>query len=211
VKLKPQVWHSSRKSSRNFNRDEAVRIHQIARFFIRQHTALGVIGIIWKDIDNPVVERILLPGEKAETRIGLKVGELDRNTTPPLIEDIARSVEYTLRGNATLFDLHNFDLARCSPFQRKVLIAESKIPRGYVSTYGRIAAYLGVPGGARAVGNALGANPFPIVIPCHRAIRSDGSIGGFRGGIAMKKKLLEMEGVRFSKTGKVVMSRIFYS
>jgi methylated-DNA-[protein]-cysteine S-methyltransferase len=157
------------------------------------------------------VHCILLPGEKPGTGNDLKITQSSSNAIPPLIDDIARCVRHMLKGNAVRFDLDNFDLAQCSPFQRKVLLAEFNIPRGYVSTYGRIAAYLGIPGGARAVGNALGANPFPIVIPCHRTLRSDGSIGGYRGGIAMKKRLLEMEGVRFSKTGKVVTSRIFYS
>ena len=95
-------------------------------------------------------------------------------------------------------------------FQQQVLKAEHRIPRGYVSTYGRIARHLGVPGGARAVGNALAKNPFPIVVPCHRALRSDGSIGGFQGGLAMKRQLLAWEGARFSPAGKVLMDRTWY-
>jgi methylated-DNA-[protein]-cysteine S-methyltransferase len=79
-----------------------------------------------------------------------------------------------------------------------------------VSTYGRIAAHLGIPGGARAVGNALATNPFPIVIPCHRAIRSDGTLGGYQGGLAMKRALLEQEGVTIDERDKVVSPRLCY-
>ena len=101
-------------------------------------------------------------------------------------------------------------LERCPPFQRQVLLAESGIPRGWVSTYGRIANHIGVPKGARAVGNALARNPFPLIIPCHRAVRADGSLGGFQGGPEMKRALLEMEGVEFLPTGRVSPARIYY-
>jgi methylated-DNA-[protein]-cysteine S-methyltransferase len=84
-------------------------------------------------------------------------------------------------------DLMNFEI--CSEFQKKVIIAEYGIPRGYISTYGRIAAYIKKPQSSRAVGRALATNPFPIVVPCHRAIRGDGSLGGYQGGIEMKKRL----------------------
>ena len=89
-------------------------------------------------------------------------------------------------------------------------MAEYGIPRGWVSTYRRIAGYLGVPDGARAVGNALANNPFPIVIPCHRAIRSNGELGGYRGGLEMKRKLLEMEGIEVSASGRVITDRVYY-
>jgi methylated-DNA-[protein]-cysteine S-methyltransferase len=89
-------------------------------------------------------------------------------------------------------------------------LAEYGIPRSWVSTYGRIARTLGIPHGARAVGSALSRNPFPLVIPCHRAIRSNGQLGGFQGGLSMKRALLEREGVEFSGAGRVVTKRIYY-
>ncbi len=89
-------------------------------------------------------------------------------------------------------------------------MAEYGIPRGSVSTYGRMAAHLGIPGGARAVGNALATNPFPIVIPCHRAIRSDGTLGGYQGGLAMKRILLEQEGVVIDDRGRVRSTKLYY-
>jgi O-6-methylguanine DNA methyltransferase len=80
-----------------------------------------------------------------------------------------------------------------TPFQRKVWRALQSIPRGETRSYGWIARKIGKPRAARAVGAACGANRVPILIPCHRAIAGDGSLGGFGGGLAMKKKLLRLE------------------
>lgn len=85
--------------------------------------------------------------------------------------------------------------ARVSEFECAVYKACLKIPRGKTATYKQIAAMIGKPNSARAVGNALGKNPFAPYVPCHRVLKSDGSIGGYsgRGGTATKKKLLAME------------------
>lgn len=90
-------------------------------------------------------------------------------------------------------------LEGCSIFQKKVLRAVYAIPRGKISTYKLIAKKIGKPKASRAVGAALAKNPFLLLIPCHRVIRSDGSLGGYRGGLRLKKYLLELEGVSFSK------------
>jgi len=100
-------------------------------------------------------------------------------------------------------------LERCTDFQRRVILTEYSIPRGRVSTYGRIARALGVMGGARAVGSALARNPFPLVIPCHRAVRSDGAMSGYQGGAPMKRALLEMEGVEVSPAGRVLVDHFY--
>lgn len=85
------------------------------------------------------------------------------------------------------------DLTECTVFQRKVYQAALKIPSGSVATYGQVASACGRPGGARAVGQALSKNPIPIIIPCHRVIARNG-IGGFSGGMNLKKALLHHEG-----------------
>ena len=85
------------------------------------------------------------------------------------------------------------DLAEGSPFERRVWDVTRRVRYGTVVSYGTLAARIGVPGGARAVGNALGKNPVPIVVPCHRVIHGDKSIGGFSSGLKWKRFLLELE------------------
>jgi methylated-DNA-[protein]-cysteine S-methyltransferase len=75
-----------------------------------------------------------------------------------------------------------------------VLGAAARIPYGGVLTYAQVAAQAGSPRGSRAAGNALGANPIPIVVPCHRVLRSGGALGGYAGGLERKRALLELEG-----------------
>ena len=82
-----------------------------------------------------------------------------------------------------------------TPFQKKVWRTAMAIPYGETRTYGWIARQVGAPGASRAVGNALGRNPVPLIVPCHRVVRSDGSLGGFsaKQGVALKKRLLRLE------------------
>lgn len=82
-----------------------------------------------------------------------------------------------------------------SDFQRKVWAALRRVPRGSTLSYVELARRIGAPGAARAVGAAVGANPIAYVVPCHRVLRADGSIGGFRWGIDLKRRLLAAEGV----------------
>jgi methylated-DNA-[protein]-cysteine S-methyltransferase len=88
------------------------------------------------------------------------------------------------------------DLARVGPFEREVLAALRRIPAGEVRTYRDIARGLGEPGAARAVGTACARNPLPLLIPCHRVVRTDGGLGGYslRGGVPLKRRLLKDEG-----------------
>lgn len=126
------------------------------------------------------------------------------------IDVVASRMEAFLTGNDISFSLEITRLDICSEFQQKVLHAEHGIPRGHVSTYQRIANHIGKPSGARAVGTALANNPFPILIPCHRAIRSDRTLGGYQGGLRMKQALLEMEGIFLNDKGCVITEGLFY-
>jgi methylated-DNA-[protein]-cysteine S-methyltransferase len=98
-----------------------------------------------------------------------------------------------LAGKITSFNLE-VDLRGLTAFQKQVLRQTMKVPYGRTSSYGDIASRIGRPAAYRAVGNAVGANPIPIVIPCHRIVASDGGIGGYSGGLSYKKKLLALEG-----------------
>jgi methylated-DNA-[protein]-cysteine S-methyltransferase len=128
----------------------------------------------------------------------------------PVILRLADDIAAFLDGWDVKFGLDRVGMDLCSPFQQRVLRAEHGVPRGRVTTYGRLARHLGRPKAARAVGNCLATNPFPIVIPCHRAIRSDGTLGGYQGGVEMKRALLEMEGVRFDPSGRVLAEGFHY-
>jgi len=88
------------------------------------------------------------------------------------------------------------DWRHTSAFSRQVLEIVQAIPPGQTMTYKDIAVQLGKPGAARAVGRAVSRNPFPLVVPCHRVVGSGGGLGGYRGGIKMKRRLLLLEGVR---------------
>ena len=123
-------------------------------------------------------------------------------------DKICKQIEAFLAGDAVAFSIDGLDFEGCGEFERRVLLADFEIPRGRVMTYGGLAEKVGVPGGARAVGNVMAGNPFPLAIPCHRVIRSDGTLGGFGGGLPMKRALLEMEGVAFDGKGRVLAGHI---
>lgn len=117
-------------------------------------------------------------------------------TLPPLTDPVADELRAYFAGDLRMFSTP-VDLEGVSDFTRTVLDATTMIPYGETVTYGEIARRIGMPGTAQAVGNALGANPVPIIIPCHRVIRSNGSMGWFTGGPDIKRALLRLEGVDF--------------
>jgi len=170
------------------------------------------MAVAWDQINGaPKVIRTFLPRQGAAIEESVKCDYPEaRSGSDPEIDELVHRMASFMAGEEVGFELDLLGLDACSEFQRRVFLAEHGIPRGWVSTYSRIAAHLGVPGGARAVGNALASNPFPIVIPCHRAVRSGGELGGYQGGLEMKRALLKMEGVGFAPSGKVAMERVYY-
>lgn len=107
----------------------------------------------------------------------------------------ARQLREFLRGRRARFDLA-LDLRLMRSFQRRVLLAAAEVPRGKVTTYAELARRIGRPRAARAVGQALARNPLPIILPCHRVLASDGSLGGYSApdGVRIKARLLALEG-----------------
>jgi methylated-DNA-[protein]-cysteine S-methyltransferase len=128
----------------------------------------------------------------AEMRARLGVDGL---RSPERTAAVARQLEAYFAGRRRAFDLP-VDLHRLTPFQRRVLAAAAGVPAGHVVSYGEIARRVGRPRGSRAVGQALGRNPVPIVIPCHRVVAAGGGLGGYTGGLAIKRTLLRLEGAR---------------
>jgi methylated-DNA-[protein]-cysteine S-methyltransferase len=146
-------------------------------------------------IDSPVGPLLVTMSETGLQGVhftGKEQGSLDMQ----IIGEIVDQLEAYFSGSLREFTIP-VDLSQTSVFTRKVLEATAAIPYGETVSYGEIARAIDMPGATQAVGNALGANPVPIVIPCHRVIRSDGSMGWFTGGPHIKRALLQLEGVNF--------------
>lgn len=177
-----------------------------------RNTPFGELALLWQDQGQG--ERILrVVLSTAQTTAGRIVASSFPASVAgswATVDLLADQMVSFLSGEDIAFSLEGLRLECCSGFQQQVLRVEHGIPRGRVSSYQRIAAQLGKPKAARAAGTALAANPFPILIPCHRAIRSDGSLGGYQGGLTMKRALLELEGVRFDSAGRVDPKEFYY-
>jgi len=188
-----------------WNRKQALRLKTV-------QTPLGLSALVWGMRGNtPRIFRIFLSSgdETAVERAHKAFADIAESSCRG-VDNLAADIRSFLAGSAVTFDRSMLDFDRLPPFQRNVLDTESTIPRGQVASYRVLAEAVGSQGGARAVGNALARNPFPIVIPCHRAVRSDGSLGGFQGGLPMKRRLLEMEGVAFTSSGTVAEDRFHF-
>jgi len=118
--------------------------------------------------------------------------EAGGHDAPPVVKDAANQLEEYFAGERTTFDIPMEPAG--TTFQKEVWAELSKIPYGQTISYGELARRVGRPKGPRAVGQANGKNPIPIIVPCHRVLAADG-LGGYAGGLAMKRALLAVEGV----------------
>ncbi len=168
--------------------------------------------IVWKGTGSELkVQRIFLSDAKLNSEVkALESFKQIKSKSCSLISSLGEKMQQFFKGETVEFDLELVDFNKCLGVQKRVLLAEYGIPRGYISTYKRIATHIGIINGARVVGNALARNPFPIVIPCHRAIKTNGDLGGYQGGIKMKRILLKLEGMEISERGKVITNRFYY-
>jgi methylated-DNA-[protein]-cysteine S-methyltransferase len=182
------------------------------RFYTTFSSPFNTFTVVWKETSSDLrVQRIFLSDPKRKSEIkALESFKKIKLESSSLIALLGENIQRFFKGKQVDFGLGLLDFNQCFEIQEKVLMAEYKIPRGWVSTYKRIAHHLDMPKGARVVGNALARNPFPIIIPCHRAIKTNGELGGFQGGIGMKCALLELEGIEVSDKGKVITDRIYY-
>jgi methylated-DNA-[protein]-cysteine S-methyltransferase len=166
-------------------------------------TPLGACGIAWKDQETsritPVVTFFQLPEATrslTDTRIAGSSGGRKARVPPPRIAGIIKKVQKHLRGDVQDFLDTVVDLDGAGPFARRVYEAVRKIPAGRTMTYGELAADMNRPTASRAVGQALGRNPIPLIIPCHRVLARGKKPGGFsaHGGLETKARMLEIEG-----------------
>jgi methylated-DNA-[protein]-cysteine S-methyltransferase len=146
-------------------------------------TPRGLVGIYYEDAGE--LEALL---DRLAGRVSPRLVE-----APARVDPVRRELDEYFAGTRTQFEIP-LDWSLTQGFTRRVLKATARIPYGGASTYREMASRAGSERGARAAGNALGANPIPIVVPCHRVLRTGGEIGGYGGGVARKRFLLELEG-----------------
>jgi methylated-DNA-[protein]-cysteine S-methyltransferase len=160
---------------------------------------LGEVGLVWRLFSHsPLLIRVILPAGRLSTLTLLRQSYPEARSGSHQLEEYDQGMEI------------NFSVPEAVPqswsdFYRQVWTATSHIPRGKVSTYGQVASNISHPRAARAVGTALGANPFPLLIPCHRVILAGGELGNYSaGGPSVKQRLLAWEGVFFDSRGRVI-------
>lgn len=154
---------------------------------ISMNTPIGVLEI---EGDDEAITLISLP--KASTKPTATLVS-DKTAMPAAVAAAVKQLEEYFAGERTQFDLP-LELEG-TPFQKDVWLAVGEIPYGKTISYAELATMVGRPTAFRAVGQANGSNPIPIVLPCHRVLASGGGIGGYGGGLDMKRQLLALEGV----------------
>jgi len=182
--------------------DVAARLERLAA----RADAEGLVDVAYTSVDSPFgallaattkrgLVRLAYPDEGADA----VVDDLARRVSPRVIEvparldEIRRELDEYFEGGRRRFDV-GIDWSLTDGFARRVLQATHRIPFGQLRTYGEMAARAGSDRAARATGNALGSNPIPIVVPCHRVVRAGGHLGGYTGGTDRKRLLLRIEG-----------------
>jgi methylated-DNA-[protein]-cysteine S-methyltransferase len=169
----------------------------------------GLLDVAYATLDSPLGELLVAVTPRGLVRIAyLAAGEREDDVLADLaarvsprvlastrpVDDARRQLDEYFERRRSTFEVP-VDLRLVHGFGRRVLRATTRIPYGGTSSYKQIATQAGSPRGHRAAGNALGANPIPIVVPCHRVLHTGGGLGGYGGGVERKRVLLEVEGV----------------
>ncbi len=186
--------------------DDADLVRLRADFVRRAHDE-DLLDIAYRVVDSPVGHLLLAATRRGLLRVAFEMEDHDvvlstlaSRLSPRVLEDrgalddAARQLEEYFAGIRDHFELE-LDLALTSGFRRVVIEHLARIPYGTTQSYGEVASHVGNPGAVRAVGSACATNPLPLVVPCHRVLRSDGSLGGYLAGLPTKRALLELEGV----------------
>jgi methylated-DNA-[protein]-cysteine S-methyltransferase len=167
----------------------------------------GLLDVAYTTADSPFGTLLLASTPRGLIRVGLPnqdadelLAELVTRVSPRVLEapaeldEVRRELDLYFEGKLTEFDLP-LDWRLSRDFRRRVLRAIDRIPYGQTRTYTQMATSAGNERAVRAAGSACGSNPIPVVVPCHRVLRSGGALGGYGGGLPMKEALLRLEGV----------------
>jgi methylated-DNA-[protein]-cysteine S-methyltransferase len=178
----------------------------VTRALARRSGTAGLLDVAYAELDSPIGELVvfvtprgLLRVKYADEPIQSVLAEVAARVSPRILRAPSRTdaVRRELDGYFALrrrsFDLP-IDWSLVRGFAGSVLRETARIPFGDVRSYGQVASRAGSPRAARAAGNALGSNPIPIVVPCHRVLHADGGLGGYSGGLDRKRYLLALEG-----------------
>jgi methylated-DNA-[protein]-cysteine S-methyltransferase len=170
------------------------------RGFALFDTAIGVCGIVWGERGLVGVQLPEASEVRTRARMRRRFPATPEAPPPPSVQRAIEGIVQLLQGEAIDLAAIALDMAGVPSFDRRVYEVARTVPPGATLSYGEIAARLSAPGEARAVGQALGQNPFPLVVPCHRVLAAGGKVGGFsaNGGIATKLRLLSIERARTS-------------
>lgn len=173
----------------------------------------GLLDVAYVHADSPFGPLLLAQTRKGLVRVGLPnqdqdelLVDLAERVSPRLLEApaeldaVRRELDLYFAGKLERFDLP-LDWSLSDGFRLRVQRAIARIPYGQTRSYTEVAAKAGNERAVRAAGTACGSNPLPLVVPCHRVLRTGGALGGYGGGLPMKRALLEMEGVLEPKTG----------
>jgi methylated-DNA-[protein]-cysteine S-methyltransferase len=165
----------------------------------------ALLDVAYAPVDSPLGTLVVATTPTGVVRLAFAdeprdtvLADLARRLSPRVLEAPARldparrELDEYFGGKRTRFDLA-LDWALTTGFRRDVLTATSRIPYGETATYTSVATAAGNPRAVRAAGSALATNPIPIIVPCHRVVRSDGTLGGYRGGLPLKDELLRLE------------------
>ena len=179
---------------------------QAARRLSARAGAEGLADIGYAPVDSPFGTLVAAATDRGLVRLAFPEEPLDEVLdrlahklspriveAPARLEQVRRELDEYFAGSRRAFDVP-LDRSLMSAFAKKVLSATAAIPYGSVGTYTEMAAKAGSPRGSRAAGNALGSNPIPLIVPCHRVLRTGGNLGGYGGGLDRKRWLLELEG-----------------
>ena len=163
----------------------------------------GLVDVAYDLADSPVGDLLVAVTDRGLCRIAYRpdaaLDELSADfgarvlRIPKRVDRVIRELDEYFDGKRREFDLET-DLSPVPAFQQQALRELARVPFGQVTTYGALAAKIGKPRAARAIGGAMNRNPIPIVLPCHRVVGSDGKLVGYAGGLDRKEQLLRLEG-----------------